>query len=258
MVIHTKKVLWRLDLTKKNNSSEQGPAKSTSSTQMAKSDQFSQSLDAMLNVSTALEAMLKPIFDIDPGALADSQKLAFESDIEKFLNPHSVTDPISECSSNGDDIGSDCNTFAKMQRSQALAYSKTSEDTRIALTSAKSAWNKALLTFQEHLEIAQLDLELAECQAKAAFEAEYNKDSKARIEYLTANMKVAVITARKNNEASIVVAASTLSSAAATLINAYSAFLAETTNASLTALSGEAVAEKEFWQAVRTKRDSTA
>lgn len=211
----------------------------------------------MLNVNTALAAMLQPIVNIDSSALAESSKAAFESDIADFLDGHPLEYPMDECSSNGADIGTDCNTFAKAHLTIELAFRKTNEETRIALDSAKSDWKKAQLTCQELVDSAQLDLELAENEAKAVFEEAFNEDSKARIDVLTATMKLASLTARQSYEAAVEAAVSTLSSAAANLITAYSAFVAATNNAKLTAMNNEATAEQTFWQSVENKRDTT-
>lgn len=210
----------------------------------------------MLNVNTTLAAMLEPIVNIDSEALAKSPTPAFVSDINNLLAGYPLRDPMDECSYRGLDIDSDCKTFAKAQLMLELAYKETSEKTRIALDSAKSVWKIALLTFQEQINIAQLDLELAEDQAKAAFKATIDFDWVPSVQEHAATLKIAYVTARQIYETTVESAASSLSSAAATLISAYSAFVAETIFASLTAMKHEAKAEQAFWQAVETKPDS--
>ncbi len=200
---------------------------------------------------------MEPIVDIDAEALAESADQYFATEIDIFLDGHPLKDPTDECAGNGTDIGTDCNTFAKAVLTLDLASSKTGEETRSALAAAISAWKTALLTYQSQVDSAQLDLELADSDAKAAFEKSFNEDSKARIENLTATMKLAGVTARQTYEAAVEAAANTLSSAAATLIAAYSAFVTATINAPLTAMNSEATAEQAFWQSVETKRDTT-
>lgn len=221
-----------------------------------KSGSGKESLDKMLRINASLCEMMDPILQISAGELDDNARKHFHAQTEAILDPYKLNDPENECSSNGSDIGSDCNTYKKSKSALELTYYTDKVSANSALETAISNWKTATKTYEQAVESAELDLDLAIATAKATFDAAYNKDSKARIEYLTATLKVSSVTAQQAYETAVEAAGTTLAGAAGTLVAAYATFVTSTLNAPLTEMNTQAAAEQTFWKSVETKRDS--
>ena len=205
--------------------------------------------------------MLAPIFEIDPANSARNASDLVDGLIADWLDNNLVADPMAECATNGEDIGSDCNTYMKADSSLKLALSKANTTAAIAFNDARAGFTMAVETYRQALASAQMDLDLAYHNAANSYQDEVDADhhdgSMTRSENLRSIRKVAGANALQAYAAVVESATNALAAEAGSLINAYAGFLASNLSAPLAHESGVAAAQQSFWSSVEAKRDAT-
>nr|WP_298930554.1 hypothetical protein [uncultured Erythrobacter sp.] len=202
------------------------------------------------NLDNTLDAMLAPIMAVDEEAFPKSVRQMLKREIDAQSPSGTFWTSSDDALDDSIQTISEKRTFEKRMAEIKHGAETATYAASSAYHDAKLAWKLARNTYDDSKTAMQADLEYSDRMAMNGYKEEFSDDSKSGVFALIAKLQTNQIAGRNTRSVDTAAANTVLSEQASILIKAYTTFMDVTFEIELTRMENQAIAFKEYWQAV--------